>query len=72
MSEEQEIARLTEPVHYDNAEMCIAGAINAAKKNGGKDISVKAKFENWLEVEFWIPNEEKAEKDVVPDKLPWE
>ena len=42
MSEEQ-VIKLTEPVHYDNAEMCIAGAIKAAQKYGGKDISIKAK-----------------------------
>lgn len=65
MSEEQ-VIKLTEPVHYDNAEMCIAGAIKAAQKYGGKDISIKAKFEEWLEVEFWIPND----PPVIPDDLP--
>ena len=56
---------------YDVAAECIRKAIDCMKQNGGKDISLKVKFEEWLNAEFWIPNADKSD-NVIPDNLPWE
>lgn len=51
---------------YSLVSYCIKKAVESIRENGGKDISFKVQFEQFMTTEFWIPNE----VPTIPDDLP--